>query len=354
MTARAHQITWALAGALTCLGVSACTVPTSFVCTSSNQCPGGYCVGGGCAFPNGDCPSGYMYGALSPEGLAGVCVPVGFVADDTSSGGDTAMDTDESGNSASSDSSDSGTSDSDTTESGESESSTTDPDTTDTDPTDTDTSTTGEIPDTAIAHYSFDDIAVPTIFDSTGNGYHAEMTSLQPTAPAIVGDGLSFTTPDHVIVPLAVLAGRTAFTVEFYLLVSQPTLPRQFVFYYGHELDTAAKPNLSAYVEHSLNPLRTARVLWTANQVDGLVGTTTLDQGEWHHVAMTFDDTGMRLYVDHFLDAQDPFIPALLSPNLAWIRIGGLPTGFGGFVGIIDELRFSEGALTPGEMQPLP
>ncbi|PRQ08902.1 LamG domain-containing protein [Enhygromyxa salina] len=360
MTARASQLGRALAGALTCLAASACTLPTSFVCTNSNQCSGGQCIAGGCAFVDDECPSGYRYAPLSSEGLAGKCVPEGFessVADDSGSGEDT-LGMSESGNSAGSETMDADTSDTDPTGESESESgSESESDTNDTDPTDTDptdTGTTGEIPDTAIAHYSFDDIAVPTIFDSSGNDLHAEMTSLQPTAPAIVGDGLTFTTSDHVIVPIAVLAGRTAFTVEFYVQVSQPTLPRQFLLYYGHESDTAIKPNLTVYVEHTAAPLKTLRVLWTANQTTGLVGTTTLDQGEWHHVGITFSNDGMRVYVDHFLDDDNFFVPALLSPNLAWIQIGGLPTGFGGFVGIIDELRFSEGALTPGEMQPVP
>ncbi|KIG14305.1 hypothetical protein DB30_06907 [Enhygromyxa salina] len=362
MTARARhlvqQLAWGITGALAGLATPACTLPTSFACLNSSQCGGGgQCVAGGCAFPDGDCPSGYRYGVLSPEGLAGLCVPVGFessVSDDSGSGEDM-LDTSESASSASSDTTDTNaTSESES----ESESDTSDTDPTDTETTDTnptDTGTTGEIPDTAIAHYSFDDIALPTIFDSSGNDFHAEMSSLQPTTPAIVGEGLSFTSTDHVIVPLGVLAGRTAFTIEYYVRVTQPTQPRQFILYYGHEVDTAAKPNLTVYVEHTVPPLRTARVLWAAgNQNYGLVGTTPLDQNEWHHVALTFDNSGMRMYVDHFLNAEDPFVPSLLSPNLAYIQIGGLPTGFGGFVGTIDELRFSEGALTPGELQPVP
>ncbi|WP_146158319.1 LamG domain-containing protein [Enhygromyxa salina] len=34
--------------------------------------------------------------------------------------------------------------------------------------------------------------------------------------------------------------------------------------------------------------------------------------------------------------------------------MGGLSSGFSSFDGIIDELRFSEGALTPAQMQPVP
>ncbi|PRQ05843.1 Laminin G domain protein [Enhygromyxa salina] len=359
MTRRVAPVLGLLALALVGPSAPACSVPTSFVCIDESQCGAGLCIAGGCAFPSDDCFSGLKYGALSSEQLAGMCVPVdtgvadqdGSDEESTRETGASTSDGTGSGESGDGESGDgeSGDSESGETESGDSESGSTDV-------TDTETETTGGmIPDTAIAHYSFDDIAVPTIFDDTGNDYHAAMGNAQSTAPAIVGEGLSFDKLDRVIVPLAVLAGRTAFTIEFYLFVSEVTLPRQFLVYYGDESDTTAKPNLTAYIEYSVAPQESGRVVWTtANEATGLVGGSGLADNQWHHVAMTFDGQGVRLYVDHLLDAVDPLVIGFLDPNLQFIQIGGVPSGFGGFNGIIDELRFSEGALSPAQMQPAP
>ena len=353
-----RQLGWLLAAAFTGLSASSCSVPTSFACTSDSQCGVGQCIVGGCAFPSDDCLSGLKFGSLSPEQLAGLCVGVDSgVADQDGSGEDTTFDTTvDSGatsTSAGSSTGDSGDSESGDSESGDTESGSSESGTNESDTTDTGT-TAGEIPDTAIAHYSFDDIVLPTIFDSTGNGFDAEMDNLQQGVPGVVGEGLSFGNLDRVIVPLEVLAGRTAFTIEYYMFVSPPLADRQFVFYYGNEFDTAATPNLTYYVEYVFGPPKTSRVIWTTDSAAGLVGTSNVAEGGWHHIGMTFSGAGMRLYVDHFLDAEDPMVLGLLSPNLAWIQIGGIPSGFASFSGIIDELRFSEGALTPAQMQPIP
>jgi hypothetical protein len=348
-----------LACALVSASVASCSLPNSFTCTSDAQCGAGQCIAGGCAFISGDCLSGLKFGELAPEPLAGNCVGVDTntgVADHDGSGEGTSFETGGMASTSTTATESSSTTDPSTTDPSTTDPSTTDPSTTDPTATDTtDTGTTGdEIPDTAIAHYSFDDISPPTIFDSTANAFDAEMDNLQSTGVGVVGDGLVFGSLDRVIVPIDVLAGRTAFTVEFYLLVTQMTAPRQFLFYYGHELNTALEPYLTYYVEYTAPPLKTSRVVWTSGSATGLIGTTNVAENGWHHIAMTFSDAGMRLYVNHFLDDEDPLVPALQSPNLAWIQIGGVPTGFGSFTGVIDELRFSEGALTPAQMQPIP
>ncbi len=325
------------------LGLSSvsCTVPTTFACLNSNQCGGGQCIAGGCAFASDACLSGLQYGDLSPEPLAGQCVGIDegvdeSLAEDTTSNESTTLD-EESSTSAGSSTSESSTSESSTSESSTSE-----------------TGTTGSLPDTVIAHYSFDEIDPPVIFDSSGNGFDATMDNLQSSSAAIVGVGLSFGNLDRVIVPVEVLAGRTEFTIEFYMQVAQPAPLRQFLVYYGNELDTSIEPNLTVYVEYLANPKQTARMVWTDNQTTGLIGTTNLRGVQWHHIGLTFSGQGMQLYVDHFLEDEDPLLAGLLDSNLQWIQIGGVPSGFGSFEGILDELRFSEGALTPAEMQPAP
>ena len=65
----------------------------AFVCSSDDQCGGGFCEADGfCSFEDGECDSGRRYGQFAGGGLAGSCVPDG-VATGTSGGGDSATST---------------------------------------------------------------------------------------------------------------------------------------------------------------------------------------------------------------------------------------------------------------------
>lgn len=233
-------------------GPVSCTVPTTFACLNSNQCGGGQCIAGGCAFASDACLSRLQFGDLSPEPLAGQCVGIDEGvherhAEATASNENTLDE--ESSTSAGSSTSEASTSE---------------------------TGTTGSLPDTVIAHYSFDELAPPVIIDSSGNGFDATMDNLQSSSAAIVGVGLSFGNLDRMIVPFEVLAGRTEFTIEFCMQVTQPAPLRQFLVNYGNELDTSIEPNLTVYVKYLANPKQTARMVWTDNQTTGLIGTTNL------------------------------------------------------------------------------
>jgi hypothetical protein len=59
---------------------TACFADGVFECQASAQCEGGQCFDGYCGFADGDCPSGFAYGAHAPGELAKTCVPP---ADDT-------------------------------------------------------------------------------------------------------------------------------------------------------------------------------------------------------------------------------------------------------------------------------
>ncbi|MCB9718807.1 MAG: hypothetical protein H6712_33490 [Myxococcales bacterium] len=64
-----------LGGAAGLGAVLGCVTPSVFVCTSDGQCQGGRCeVTGYCSFPSSACESGWVYGELAVETLAGTCV----------------------------------------------------------------------------------------------------------------------------------------------------------------------------------------------------------------------------------------------------------------------------------------
>jgi hypothetical protein len=74
--------------AIAAVAVSACIARDQLVCEDDSQCTRfaeGVCHDGGCAYPDGDCPSGLRYGDFAGE-RSGRCVDES-VADDTSSTG---------------------------------------------------------------------------------------------------------------------------------------------------------------------------------------------------------------------------------------------------------------------------
>jgi RHS repeat-associated protein len=83
-----------------------------------------------------------------------------------------------------------------------------------------------------------------------------------------------------------------------------------------------------------------------------LVGTTTLSTGVWHHIAATFDGSGMRIYVNGTLDASNSntSAPASGTSNVRLGRNSGSGTYF--FNGLIDEVRISNAAIYTSNFTP--
>ena len=83
-------------------------------------------------------------------------------------------------------------------------------------------------------------------------------------------------------------------------------------------------------------------------------GSTPVDDGQWHHVAATYDGATMSVYVDGNLDGSAPrtgSIQAGTSTVLIGARYDG--TNAGNFPGMIDELAIYDRALSAVEIQAL-
>ena len=79
-------------------------------------------------------------------------------------------------------------------------------------------------------------------------------------------------------------------------------------------------------------------------------GVPKITDGKWHHVAMTYDGTTVRLYVDYaqrgYLAWSGPLVYD--ASNAGKLCIGGnYGSNYGGWDGFIDEVRISDEALTP-------
>lgn len=73
---------------------------------------------------------------------------------------------------------------------------------------------------------------------------------------------------------------------------------------------------------------------------------------EWHHVAVTYDGSNMRIYVDGLPAASVPKTGLLTSSATAAVAIGNQPAGAGSrpFDGLIDDVRVYDRALTSAEI----
>ncbi len=80
------------------------------------------------------------------------------------------------------------------------------------------------------------------------------------------------------------------------------------------------------------------------------IDTSSFEVGRWYHVALTYDGTAVRLYVDGMLKTTTPYsgVPA---QNTYPVTIGRYYGGPGYYInGVIDEIKIYSRALTPEEV----
>jgi concanavalin A-like lectin/glucanase superfamily protein len=82
-----------------------------------------------------------------------------------------------------------------------------------------------------------------------------------------------------------------------------------------------------------------------------LQGTTLIDDGQFHHLAGTYDGTEMRLYVDGALDASQPLLGASALVSGGSVLVGQSSSIFDQFDGQVDELRIWDSARSETEIQ---
>lgn len=89
-------------------------------------------------------------------------------------------------------------------------------------------------------------------------------------------------------------------------------------------------------------------LLGHGNSYTVLTGATTVQADSWYHVAMTFDGSTLKLYVNGALDGSVAGTPP--SPTTQPFVIGGLTSGPFNFNGLVDEVSVYNRALTDAEV----
>ena len=91
-----------------------------------------------------------------------------------------------------------------------------------------------------------------------------------------------------------------------------------------------------------------ARVEW---QGGGITGVTTINDGNWHHVACTYDGTDVIIYVDGVEDIKIDATDAINTGSAGEVNVAiGSQEDRGFFVGEMDNVRIFDKTLSIGEI----
>ena len=144
--------------------------------------------------------------------------------------------------------------------------------------------------------------------------------------------------------PAAVNFGKeTDFTVECWVKI-EPDVPPGFYFIVTNRLRTDM-PGYSLLTHKYLHPI--ASVGDKVSSVQPLSGRKKLNDGEWHHLALTADRDGVAsLYVDGVAAASAEMSHIVTVTNEKRPLLIGDRGYTGGFIGCIDEVRISRGVRT--------
>ena len=186
------------------------------------------------------------------------------------------------------------------------------------------------------AFFNFSEAAGTTAIDRSGNGNDASLLNGAAWAAGRIGGGLRLDGADDAVqLPNSqTLAFTSAFTMEAWLAPS--VFDRERYFWWT----PSAMVTLRA--DGTIVPV----AVLTGGQV-GFVSSWSVPVAFWSHVAVTYDGTALRLFINGIDAGSRPASGTLLpsSPPQAALIGGG-----SGFAGLLDEVRFYRRALSPAEI----
>jgi hypothetical protein len=196
-----------------------------------------------------------------------------------------------------------------------------------------------------VAAYSFKEGAGTTVADSSGNGNTGTISGATWTTQGKFGSALAFNGSSSMVVinGSPSLNVSTAMTLEAWIY---PTVNQS-----GWR--TILQREVDAYFLNASNSSGARRPAGggTFNGVTSFVsGPTASPLNTWTHVALTYDGTQLRLYVNG-VQVATRATSGTIQTNSSPLRIGGnVPYGEF-FNGRIDEVRIYNRALSQAELQ---
>jgi len=183
----------------------------------------------------------------------------------------------------------------------------------------------------------------PTRAGYTFNGWFAAASGGSPVAPmTTAANGLSFDGSGRVDVPHSnAFNFSTDITIEAWIKTTSNseqyiTTKNENSFYFGINLGGGA-----GKVSFWLNNVSSGSGGW-------LHSSATVNDGNWHHVAATYDGSTIKIYVDGILSASRS-VSATIQTGSSSVNIGSRGGGFR-FVGKMYDVRFWNVTRTASEI----
>jgi uncharacterized repeat protein (TIGR03806 family) len=199
---------------------------------------------------------------------------------------------------------------------------------------------------TLVARYAFEGDAT----DSTGNGNNGTLTGNPPFVAGRIGSqAINFNgVNQYATVPISI---RTNFTIAFWVNTTASTTGTVWTTGLGIiSADVAGVAN-----DFGISLIVNGEVSFgVGNPNTSLASTASINDGQWHHVAVTrTSSTGLMIvYVDGIQNgATNGPTVARTAPTA--IRIGGILSGGGFFPGTIDDVRIYNTVLSAAEINAL-
>ncbi len=183
-----------------------------------------------------------------------------------------------------------------------------------------------------------------TAADHSGNGNNGTVNGAV-WVDGRFGKGLSFAGGETLfLTESASLKLGTQMTVSAWIKGS--TIPGSYVTIV--QKDGAAVRNYGLFIAGSDQPANQGKALFSLSSATpddwrGPVSDISVIDGNWHHIAGTYDGAAMRIYVDG-IERGSVAVDVVPADTGNGVSIGG------GFTGIIDEFRFYGRVLGAGEL----
>jgi len=211
---------------------------------------------------------------------------------------------------------------------------------------------TGAVTDTLVLHYSFDADEGAIVTDQSGNNHTGTVNGLPTWNPeGRLGGALCFDgSNDYVRVPRQPDLEPTEITMAAWIRLAEPATTHQLVMFKKNPRDFCHEGYRMGFTEGTL-----FQTLASSGGVQHRVNASgTIPTGEWVHVAATFKQPDMRLYVNgeprgqmahDYPISHEPTRDVLIGAGDNYLDI------LDGFLkGDIDEVKLFNRALTPQEV----
>jgi len=195
-----------------------------------------------------------------------------------------------------------------------------------------------------VAAYGFNEGTGVQTHDSSGQGNNGTLSNATWTATGKFGSALSFngTSAWVTIADAASLHLTTGMTIEAWVNPTSGTGWRSAIL-------KEAGSGLAWSLYTSNNGSRPAGYAHVSSDV-AVTGTAAVPLSTWTHLAITYDGTALKMYVNGTL-VRTTALSGAMATSTSALRIGGNSIWGEYFRGLIDEVRVYNRALSAAEIQ---